>query len=287
MNRINQQTTEETSLENKFKEWRQILTDSNDPTRLESNGAWASMLVLLRNLFRYHLYEDLYIKSSIPINPIIKRAFRDNYVDAQSIAIRRMFSTSSEPDKQDNSLAKLWSEISQQTFDQEVLCSIYMSYNTNNLKTSPNMEDIMKNQANSYINQVINPRNNKIKNRRKINKILQLSKNEEAKYIYDKTNKGIAHAAQNSKIKTLKEKKNDYIELLKDTTIQLYKAYEALRFFVLFNTSTTTYIESAIDNDLTNYPLPTEDINITKNCWEKFRKQINEWESEGKELLKT
>ena len=172
---MNKTAISTSTLDDKFKEWKLILTDSPDNTRLSSNGGWKSVLILMLNLFRYHLYDTLYLKSSsFYINPIIKRAYQSNYIIVQSIGIRRMLSDSSNLDKQDNSLAKLWSEMRKQTFDTDELCAIYMSHNDANPNKNPIIQQSLQLTALAYINNVIDKRNNKLKNIKKIDKIMVL-----------------------------------------------------------------------------------------------------------------
>lgn len=110
-----------------------------------------------------------------------------------------------------------------------------------------------------------------------------LDKNKGLKDTYDKTSLFIAHAAQNYEVT---QSEVNSIKTLEDQTGQLYRVYEALRYFVLFNgTSAITYIESVINNDLTNNQLTDEEKRITTDCWEKFKVQISELEKEGKKLL--
>ena len=285
----NKPVSESSTLDNKFKEWKLILTDSSDKTRLSSNGIWGSMLILLLNLFRYQLFEALYIKSSsIYINPIIKRAFQDNYIVTQSIGIRRMLIKSKNEDKQDNSLAKLWNDIRQQTFDKDNLYQIYLSYIDSNLNKNPNIQNGLKLELLKYINSIIDDRNCKLKKYKKVDKIMLLDKNKTLKETYDDTNLFIAHAAQNYKQsnQSIKDTK-EYISRLEIQTGELYKVYNVLRYFVFFNgSSAISYIESVINNDLThNQSLTTDERKITINCWKDFKIKISDWEKESKDLL--
>ncbi len=189
------------SLEDQFKIWNEYIRDKNDESnKIGYNAIWQQMLAITWNLAAYNAYIQIINSPSESNlkNTIFRNAFKDNYYISQSIRIRKLLILNNKHTQKDYSLASLWEDIGNFQYPPKDLINIYNSSNDASTKKSLTIDRGINIITQTFVNNVIDSRHNKIKKSivNKINKLLLLDNNNNLKNLYNFANKYIAHASK-------------------------------------------------------------------------------------------
>ena len=273
------------SLEDQFKIWNEYIRDKNDESnKIGYNAIWQQMLAITWNLAAYNAYIQIINSPSESNlkNTIFRNAFKDNYYISQSIRIRKLLILNNKHTQKDYSLASLWEDIGNFQYPPKDLINIYNSSNDASTKKSLTIDRGINIITQTFVNNVIDSRHNKIKKSivNKINKLLLLDNNNNLKNLYNFANKYIAHASKYDDrqgfIETINSKMIE--QAIKDLTI----SFSALYFFITCNQTTTLIFNNYGDklNDLND-----QQQRIVHSVFESIKKESEEWILCGRKII--